>query len=107
MFIVHNFLAILEEVQFKELIESMLIGSIISCELISPSSFYFGSHFIQKNPFLESLGYEPPMIKEVHYYVLDETMNDTLFVEPVFMLHWCHLQGHGCSPKFYFVLSNG
>jgi hypothetical protein len=51
------------------------------------------------NPFLDSLGYEPPMIKEVHYYVLDDTMNDALFVEPVFILHWCHLQDHGCSPK--------
>jgi hypothetical protein len=47
------------------------------------------------------------MIKEVHYYVLDDTMNDALFVEPVFILHWCHLQDHGCSPKFHFVSSNG
>jgi hypothetical protein len=61
----------------------------------------------KKNPFSDSLEYEPAMIKEVHYYVLDDTMNDTLFIEPVFMLHWCHLQDHGCSPKFHFVLSNG
>ncbi len=40
------------------------------------------------------------MIKEVHYYVSNDPMHDTLLVQHVFMLHWCHLTGQGCFTLF-------
>jgi hypothetical protein len=30
------------------------------------------------------------LIKEIHYFVLDDMNHDTLFVQHVFMLHWSH-----------------
>jgi hypothetical protein len=34
----------------------------------------------RKNPSFDSSGDELEMIKEVHYYVSDDTMHDTLFI---------------------------
>jgi hypothetical protein len=61
-------------------------------------------HISYKKNFLYGyLGDESIVIKEVHYYVSDDTTHDTLFIQHVFMLHWSHLKDQGYSPKFHFV----
>jgi hypothetical protein len=47
------------------------------------------------------------LIKEVHYFVSDDTSHDTFFVHHAFMLHWNHLQGQGCIPSNHIVWSDG
>ncbi len=47
------------------------------------------------------------VVKEVHYYVLDDTMHDTLFVQHAFMLHQHHLKWEGCYPKVHYVWNDG
>jgi hypothetical protein len=60
-----------------------------------------------KNPSFDSLVGELEVIKEVHYYVSNDTMHDTLFVQHAFMMHWDHLKDQGYSPKFHLVWSDG
>jgi hypothetical protein len=43
------------------------------------------------------------LIKEVHYFVLNDTSHDTFFVPHVFMLQWNHLQSQGCTPSNHIV----
>jgi hypothetical protein len=37
------------------------------------------------------------VVKELHYYVSNDTSHDTLQVQDYFMLHWKFLQDQGCQ----------
>jgi hypothetical protein len=47
------------------------------------------------------------LIKEVHYFVSNDTSHDTLFVQHAFMFHWSHLQSQRCTPSNHIVWSDG
>jgi hypothetical protein len=50
---------------------------------------------------------EPLLLKEIHYYVLDDKTHDSLYVQHCFMLHWNLLQSEGISPRNHIVWSDG
>jgi hypothetical protein len=47
------------------------------------------------------------LIKEVHYFVSNDTNHDTFFVHDAFMLHWNHLQSQGCTLSNHIVWNDG
>jgi len=47
----------------------------------------------RKNTSYNSTEDELEVIKEVHYYVSNDPMHDTLLVQRAFILHWHHLIG--------------
>jgi hypothetical protein len=61
----------------------------------------------RKNTSYNSTEDELEVIKEVHYYVSNDPMHDTLFVQRAFILHWHHLIGRGCFPNFHLVWNDG
>lgn len=49
----------------------------------------------------------PPILKEVHYYILDNKTHDSLFVQHALTLHWEFLKGKGCYHKEHIVWNDG
>jgi hypothetical protein len=47
------------------------------------------------------------IIKEVHYYINDDKIHDSLFVQHCFALNWGYLKSKGCSPKYHVVWNDG
>lgn len=49
-----------------------------------------------------------PILKEYHYYISDDRIHDTLFVQHCFELHWIHLTSTlGVYPAEHWVWSDG
>ena len=59
------------------------------------------------NPFFDSSCYESKLIKDVHYFVCDDTTHGTLYVQHCFMLQWEFLKSEGCIPTHHVVRSDG
>lgn len=55
------------------------------------------------NPRHDARDYDSPLLKEIHYYVYDDTSHDSLFVQHAFMLHWEFLQMQGCFSSQHVV----
>jgi hypothetical protein len=105
MFILHNFLARWQDVQFKELLETMLERAMVLCVEFSENYTMRIQNEIQnmhwhnfqisimvhicykRNNSYNFAEDELEVIKEVHYYVLDDPMHDTILVQHAFMLH--------------------
>lgn len=49
----------------------------------------------------------PNVIRELHYYISNDTCHDTLLVQHCFMLHWQFLKDQGCSPTKHIVWNDG
>jgi hypothetical protein len=45
-----------------------------------------------RNPRHDARDSDSPFLKEIHYYVSNDTSHDSLFVQHAFMLHWEFLQ---------------
>jgi hypothetical protein len=55
------------------------------------------------NPLFDPTIHESRFLKEVHYFVYDDTSHDTLYVQHALMLHWDFLMGQGCFPLHHIV----
>lgn len=124
-FIVHNFIASWQDLQFKELFSSVPPGTIISCVDFSENysmkiqneiqSMHWRSQQVsilvhitfRLNPIWTLCGVEPYLLKEVHYYISDDKQHDSLFVQHAFMLHWGYLKSEGFEPANHIVWSDG
>ncbi len=47
------------------------------------------------------------LLNEYHYYILDDSAHDTLFVQHYFELHWLHLTSRGFYSNNHLVWSDG
>jgi hypothetical protein len=124
-FVLHNFLARWQDVQFKQLVETLPKGCVISCVNFSKNYTMRVQNEIQnihchnfQVSILVHICYMKlaqgqtsedgsRVVKEVHYYVSDDIMHDTLFVQHAFMLHWHHLKHEGSFPKVHYVWNDG
>jgi hypothetical protein len=59
------------------------------------------------NPEFDSSIHESQLLKDVHYFVFDDTSHDTLYVQHAFLLHWDFLKAQGCFPTHHIVWSDG
>jgi hypothetical protein len=50
--------------------------------------------------------HESRLLKDVHYYVYNDTSHDTLYVQYAFLLHWDFLKAQGCFPTHHIVWSD-
>ena len=50
---------------------------------------------------------EPFFLKEVHYYVSDDKIYDSLNVQHAFILNWEHMKDRGFVPRNHIVWSDG
>jgi hypothetical protein len=49
----------------------------------------------------------PKVIKELHYYISNDTYHDILFVQHCSIMHWKFLSDQGCIPTNHIVWSDG
>jgi hypothetical protein len=56
-----------------------------------------------RNPRYDPCIHESKLLKDIHYFISDEKLHDTAYVQYSFMLHWDHLKGQGCFPKHHVV----
>jgi hypothetical protein len=49
----------------------------------------------------------PKLIKELHYYISNDTSHDTIFVQQFFIMHWKFLLDQGCIPTEHIMWSDG
>ena len=124
-FIVHNFFASWQDFQFKELFTSVPDGTLISCIDFSENysmkiqneiqSMHWRSEQVsilvhitfRRNPEWTLCSDEPYLLKEVHYYVSDDKVHDSLYVQHAFMLNWSYLKTEGFQPTNHIVWSDG
>jgi hypothetical protein len=59
------------------------------------------------NPLFDPSIHESRLLKDVHYFVSNDTSHDTLYVQHSFMLLWEFLKGQGCFPSHHIVWSDG
>ena len=59
------------------------------------------------NPNWSNVNDEPLLLKEVHYYVSDDKVHDSLYVQHCFLMHWEFMKAHGFLPKNHIVWSDG
>jgi len=52
-------------------------------------------------------GKMPKVIKELHYYISDDTLHNIIFVHHYFIMHWKFLSDQGCTPTEHIMWSNG
>jgi hypothetical protein len=55
------------------------------------------------NPSFDSSIHESRLLKDVHYFVSDDTSPDTLYLQHAFMLQWEFLIGQGYYPTHHIV----
>jgi hypothetical protein len=124
--VLHNYVSRWQNLQFKEYVENLPPKTVFSCvdffenynikiqnEVQSMHWHNFQVTIlvlIRYQPSLvlhDLINLDSSLIKEVHYFVLDDTSHDTLFVQHDFMLHWSHLQSQGCIPNNHIVWNDG
>jgi hypothetical protein len=59
------------------------------------------------NPSFDSSIHESRLVKDVHYFVSDDTSYNTLYVQHAFMLQWDFLTAQGCFPAHHIIWSDG
>ncbi len=59
------------------------------------------------NPRHDAKNFDYPLLKEIHYYVSNDTSHDSLFVQHAFMLHWECLQMQGCFSSQHVLWNDG
>jgi hypothetical protein len=59
------------------------------------------------NPDYDPVHPESKILKEVHYYILEEKDHDTFYVQHAFMLNWEFLQSRGYFPNQHVVWNDG
>ena len=59
------------------------------------------------NPNWSNENNEPLLLKEVHYYVSDDKVHDSLYVQHCFLMHWNFMKDLGFTPKNHIVWSDG
>jgi len=124
-FIVHNFLASWQDLQFKELFTSVPYSTLISCVDFSENysmkvqneiqSMYWHTEQVsilvhitfRINPDWTPCTGEPYLLKEVYYYVSNDKQHDSLYVQHAFMLNWNHMRDDGFQPTNHVVWSDG
>ena len=124
-FVVHNYIATWQDYQFKELFNSVPRDTVISCVDFSENysmmiqnetqSMHWRSvqvsilvHITYRlNPNWSNVNNEPLLLKAIHYYVSDDKVHDSLYVQHCFMMHWEFMKAHGFLPKNHIVWSDG
>jgi hypothetical protein len=61
----------------------------------------------RENPDWSLESEEPLLLKEIYYYISDDRIHDSLFVQHCFMLNWKFLIEHGISHQSHIVWSDG
>lgn len=124
-FVVHNYIATWQDYQFKELFSSLSKDTVISCVDFSENysmkvqnetqSMHWRSvqvsilvHITYRlNPDWSNENDEPLLLKEVHYYVSDDKVHDSLYVQHCFLMHWDFMKAQGFVPRNHTVWSDG
>jgi hypothetical protein len=60
-----------------------------------------------RNPDFREGGDQPEVLKNSHFYVSDDTLHDTLFVQHCLLLHWRTVLQAGLHPKHHIIFSYG
>ena len=109
-FVLHNYIGSWQDFQFKELFGSVPTDTLISCVDFSENYTLKVQNEIQSmhwhneqvtilvhityrlNPEWCMENEEPFLLKEIHYYVSDDKIHDSLYVQHAFMLNWEHMK---------------
>lgn len=59
------------------------------------------------NPVINPNRKETWLLKEIHFYILDDGKHDTLFVQYCLLLHWNQMTKGGFTPTQHYVWSDG
>jgi hypothetical protein len=124
-FLVHNYIATWQDLQFKELFSSVPRDTVISCVDFSENysmkiqnetqSMHWRSQQVsllvhityRLNPSWSEENNEPLLLKEIHYYVSNDKVHDSLYVQHCFLMHWNFMKGQDFTPKNHIVWSDG
>jgi hypothetical protein len=105
-FIKHNYVAALQDMQYRLAMDTLPEGSILShIDFAKNYSFQVQNKIqsmhwqnsqvtimvnicYQRNPLFVAGGEELKVIKDAHFYISDDKEHDTLFVQHCFLLHW-------------------
>jgi hypothetical protein len=123
-FVLHNYVASWQDLQFRELFSSVPPGTLVSCVDFSENYTLKVQNEIQSMHWhndqvtiLVHITYrlndawtmeneEPLLKKEVHYYISDDRTHDSLFVQHCFLLNWQHVVEGGFTPRNHIVWSD-
>ena len=124
-FVTHNFVARWEDKQFKACIKGFGRDSVISVVDFAENykfeiqnevqSMHWHSYQIsilvhisfRHNPEADPYDEDTWILTEYHFYISDDTVHDSLFVQHCFGLHWDYLKAQNFSPKMHYVWSDG
>ena len=124
-FVLHNYIALWQDYQFREMFAPVPPSSLISCVDFFENytlkvqnkiqSMYWHNdqitilvHTMYKlNPDWHAKNDESLLLKEFHYYVSNEKMHNSLFVPHCFMLNWDHVKSQGFMLENHIIWSKG
>jgi hypothetical protein len=124
-FIRHKYFTQWQNQQFQEDLEELPDDTVLSCIDFSENYSMKVQDEIQSmhrrstqisllvmityrvNPAFDSSIHESRLLKDVHYFVSDDTSHDTMYVQHAFMLQWGFLRAQGCFPTHHIVWSDG
>ena len=117
IFITHNYLARWQSQQFKECIQSFPDDVVVSVvdfaenysfkEQNEIQSMHWHSSQVSILVHITYIKKAGDIIKTVHFFISDDTIHDTLFVQHCFMLHFGWLKEQSISIKSHWVWSDG
>jgi hypothetical protein len=124
-FVKHNFLATWQDAEFKEQLSNLPACTILTCVDFSENYSMKLQNEIQimhwhcthvtilvmityrKNPAYDLCVHDFDLLKDVHYFILDDPIHDTGFVQHSFLLYWDFMKGQGRFPTHHVVWSDG
>jgi hypothetical protein len=126
LFLIHNFEAKWQDVQFKSCMENLAPHEIVSVvdfvenysfkdqnEVQSQHWFSFQVTILvhisfHLNPAWDTIDSSTRVLTEYHFYISDDKTHDNMFVQHCFSLHWRFLVEQGFQlPEEYIVFSDG
>ncbi len=124
-FLIHNFTSKWQEKEFKAYVPNLPPKTIVSCIDFQHNYAFRVQNKIQDvhwfsflitilvhimychKPTHNPIDPKSIILKEVHYYILNEKKHDTLYDQHVFMLNWEFLREKGCFLQQHVVWSDG
>ncbi|KAG0631145.1 hypothetical protein M758_1G230800 [Ceratodon purpureus] len=125
-FVWHQFVARWQDTKFKQSVQDLKPGEVLSLIDFAENYSYKGQSEIQSQHWFsfqctilvhityrinDSHNPEDPQSKrlstEYHYYISDDRVHDSLFVQHCLMLHWSALVAAGKIPSRHIVWSDG
>jgi hypothetical protein len=124
-FVKHNFLATWQDAEFKEQLNNLLGHTVLTCVGFSENYSMKLQNKIQtmhwhsaqvtilvmisyrRNPAYDPCVHDSELLKDVYYFISDDSSHDTGFVQHSFLLHWDFMKGQGQFPIHHVVWSDG